>query len=182
MSHLLISNVSFFSRLLGLSNQRARWGTLPTYLTEALSRALEINIKGMHEQEVSNCISGLGRLGAEWSCLTPAIRRSLGSAFVSTIGEGDLPPRGLAMTVHGLGRMNADFTSLPSNFRSSIMSAIHKISPRVNSLEVSNILYGLGKMGQVFQLMKLRWVVMLQPVLRAIYILEHYHSLFLASP
>ena len=104
----------------------------------------------MHEQEVSNCISGLGRLGAEWSCLTPAIRRSLGSAFVSTIGEGDLPPRGLAMTVHGLGRMNADFTSLPSNFRSCIMSAIHKISPRVNCLEVSNILYGLGKMGTSF--------------------------------
>lgn len=136
--------------MIGLSNQRARWGVLPTYLTEALSRALEINIKGMHEQEVSNCISGLGRLGAEWTGLSPTIRRSLGSAFMSTIGEGDLPPRGLAMTVHGLGRMNADFTSLPSNFRSSIMSAIHKISPRVNSLEVANILYGLGKMGTSF--------------------------------
>ena len=66
-----------------------------------------MNVKGMREQEVSNCISGLGRLGAEWTSLSPAIRRSLGDAFLNTIGEGDLPPRGLAMSVHGLGRMNA---------------------------------------------------------------------------
>jgi hypothetical protein len=104
----------------------------------------------MQEQEVSNCISGLGRLGAEWTDLTPAIRRSLGDAFVLVARAGSLPPRGLAMSIHGLGRMNADFTSLPSNFQTSIMSAIYKISPRVNSLEVSNMLYGLGKMGISF--------------------------------
>ena len=104
----------------------------------------------MNEQEVSNCISGLGRLGAEWSNLTPKIRKSLGDAFLLTIGVGGLPPRGLAMTVHGLGRMNADFATLPPNFRSSIMSAIHKISPKVNSLEISNVLYGMGKMGTSF--------------------------------
>ena len=106
----------------------------------------------MHEQEVSNCISGLGRLGAEWSELSATIRRSLGDAFVCTIGEDDLPPRGLAMSVHGLGRMNANFASLPSNFRTNMMSAIHKISPLINSLEVSNILYGLGKMGTCFSM------------------------------
>jgi hypothetical protein len=33
----------------------------------------------MHEQEVSNCISGLGRLGAEWSDLTPTVRGLLGN-------------------------------------------------------------------------------------------------------
>lgn len=104
----------------------------------------------MQEQEVSNCISGLGRLGAEWTDLTPAIRRSLGDAFVLIARAGSLPPRGLAMSIHGLGRMNADFTSLPSNFQTSIMAAIYKISPRVNSLEVSNVLYGLGKMGTSF--------------------------------
>jgi hypothetical protein len=104
----------------------------------------------MQEQEVSNCISGLGRLGAEWTDLTPAIRRSLGDAFVLIARAGSLPPRGLAMSIHGLGRMNADFTSLPSNFQTSIMAAIYKISPRVNSLEVSNMLYGLGKMGTSF--------------------------------
>jgi hypothetical protein len=32
----------------------------------------------MHEQEVSNCISGLGRLGAEWLDLTPTVRELLG--------------------------------------------------------------------------------------------------------
>ena len=101
---------------------------------------------------MSNCISGLGRLGAEWSELSATIRRSLGDAFVCTIGEDDLPPRGLAMSVHGLGRMNANFASLPSNFRTSMMSAIHNISPLINSLEVSNILYGLGKMGTCFSM------------------------------
>ena len=139
-----------FLFFIGLSNQRARWSTLPSYLTESLIRALENNIKDMQEQEVSNCISGLGRLGAEWIDLTPAIRRSLGDAFVLIARAGSLPPRGLAMSIHGLGRMNADFASLPSNFQTSIMAAIYKISPRVNSLEVSNMLYGLGKMGTSF--------------------------------
>jgi hypothetical protein len=121
---------------------------LPSYLTESLSSALEGTVRGMQEQEVSNCISGLGRLGAEWTDLSPTIRRLLGDAFLRTIG--DLPPRGLAMSIHGLGRMNADFTSLPPSFRSNIVSAITKISPKLNSLEVSNVLYGLGKMGTSF--------------------------------
>lgn len=99
----------------------------------------------MKEHELTNCISGLGRLGADWSELPPSIRRSLGDAFLRTLR--DLSAKGLAMAVHGLGRMNADFHSLPANFRSSIMSAIHKIAPRLNAVEVSNILYGLGKMG-----------------------------------
>jgi hypothetical protein len=73
------------------------------------------------------------------------VRRLLGDAFLRTIG--DLGAKGLAMSVHGMGRMNADFPSLPSNFRSSIMAAIARIAPNVNSQEVSNILYGLGKMG-----------------------------------
>lgn len=39
-----------------------------------------------------------------------------------------------------------DIYLLPNNFRESIMVAISKIAPDLNALEVSNILYGLGRM------------------------------------
>eukprot|EP00596_Hydrurales_sp_CCMP1899_P006793 CAMPEP_0119051996 /NCGR_PEP_ID=MMETSP1177-20130426/73436_1 /TAXON_ID=2985 /ORGANISM="Ochromonas sp, Strain CCMP1899" /LENGTH=1626 /DNA_ID=CAMNT_0007031409 /DNA_START=104 /DNA_END=4981 /DNA_ORIENTATION=- len=134
----------------GLSHQRAQWKLLSPRLRDSLCKALEARIEGMHEQEVSNCISGLGRLGAEWSDLTPTVRGLLGDAFSRTLR--DIPPRGLAMSIHGFGRMNTNFVSLPLNIQSSIMRAVQKISSHSNSLEVSNILYGLGKMGAIMSI------------------------------
>lgn len=72
---------------------------------------------------------------------------SLGDAFLRTVR--DIPPKGLAMSIHGFGRMSTNFVSLPLNIQSSIMLAVLNISSHINSLEVSNILYGLGKMGAI---------------------------------
>ena len=60
----------------------------------------------MSEQETSNCISGLGRLGVQWQhSLSPSIREKLGIRFLNNIDS--LGTKGLAMSVHGLGKMNA---------------------------------------------------------------------------
>lgn len=99
----------------------------------------------MGEQEVSVCISGLGRLGAHWGSLSVPTREQLGRRFLENIHS--LNAQGLAMSIHGLGRMDADMGSLPVGLRDSLMSAIVDIAPDLNALEVSNILYGLGRMG-----------------------------------
>lgn len=99
----------------------------------------------MGEQEVSVCISGLGRLDAHWGSLSVPIREQLGRRFLENMHS--LNAQGLAMSVHGLGRMDAEMGSLPLGLRDSLMTAIVDIAPDLNALEVSNILYGLGRMG-----------------------------------
>jgi hypothetical protein len=56
------------------------------------------------------------------------------------------------MSIYGFGRMNTNFVSLPLNMQGRIMLAVQKISSHINSLEVSNILYGLGKMGAIMSI------------------------------
>ena len=54
------------------------------------------------------------------------------------------------MTVHALGKMNTDWYSLSSGFRVSTIKTIDKTSPDCNALEVSNLLYGMAKMGIIW--------------------------------
>ena len=98
----------------------------------------------MGEQEASNIISGLGRLGAQWDGLPADVRNTIGLNFLAVLKE--LGPQGLAMSIHGLGRMEADWLSLPSAFCENIVVALDRISGAFNPQEVSNVLYGLGKM------------------------------------
>eukprot|EP01038_Epipyxis_sp_PR26KG_P005273 gene5273-7325_t len=130
----------------GLSNQKAKWNSLPSYLKSALINGLQHTISKMNEKETSNCISGLGRLGVNWfTDLPPTIRELLGEAFLRSMD--DLGAKGLAQSVNGLGRMNAGIGSLPLKFRYNILNAIIDISTIVDAKQVSNILFGLGRMG-----------------------------------
>ena len=65
--------------------------------------------------------------------------------------KGSLGPKGLTMSLHGLGRMNAEFSELPADFQAALMTSIGKITPNVNDQEVSNMIYGLGKMRTRFR-------------------------------
>ena len=127
---------------------RARWESISLPVRSSLLFSLEKTINKMNEQEASNTISGLGRLGILWNSLPAHLRSSIGDAFVRYLPV--LGPKGLAMSIHGLGRMSAEISALPDNFREKIMTAICNISSVVNAQEVSNILYGLGKIGTKF--------------------------------
>lgn len=99
----------------------------------------------MTEKEVTNCISGLGRLDADWESLPVSVCKRLVDRFSLVVKQGSLCPKGLAMSIHGLGRMGASWDALPLALRSSILSSLVNISPELNAQEVSNVLYGLGK-------------------------------------
>lgn len=128
---------------------KAQWNALPLYLTSTIMEILKFSPRNMNEQEISNTISGLGRLGLHWEKSIPAeVQRTILDAFLRT--SGDLHIKGLAMTIHGLGRMNANISTIPVSCRNQLLSSVSKMCDSLNPQETSNIIYGLGKMGVVY--------------------------------
>jgi hypothetical protein len=113
-------------------------------------RSLSTCAKEMSEQEVSNSLSGLGRLGARWEELPETVRKLLGYRFALVSKDPSFGPRGLSMSIHGLGRMEASWSRLPTALRGSLLTSIESIAPKLNAQEISNVLYGLGKMGVIW--------------------------------
>ena len=97
--------------------------------------------------EISNCLSGLGRLSCDWSSLPPILKNSFGSAFLRV--SKDLGNQGLTQQVHGLGRMNAEFASLPAKVQNGLIRKI-KLSGKLNDQKIANLIYGLGKLNCAF--------------------------------
>ena len=73
---------------------KSKWHLFPTSTRSALKMALARTVSKMKEQEASNCLSGLGRLGCTWDSLDESLQVSLEVMEGITLQSGALDSSG----------------------------------------------------------------------------------------
>lgn len=126
-------------------------GASPTILSEYSLSALVSNVNSIKRSQMGSAVSGsqmltgIAKLGIQWSGLSTEMRNSLWEELTRVCGSTN--DRGIANAVWAMGTMGAKHRDSPPPVFDVLMRGCARAARTCSSWSLSNIVWGLAKMG-----------------------------------
>eukprot|EP01039_Chlorochromonas_danica_P003366 gene3367-3691_t len=129
-----------------LSKLGVKWSDLDFSSKLVLKRSLESVLFSLSEQGVVNSINALANMGVEWTELSASLRSGALTALERVCA--DMGEQGVSVTFLALSKLRVDWSQdLPESLRAHLRQAIAR-QTTLSEHALSNLLYGLGKLGR----------------------------------
>jgi len=148
--------------LLGLAKMKVNAGNLNSRMRQKILSAIEGVSDSMAGQGISNCLWSLQGLGFTWhgeednaGLIVPVtVQQALFAALVREAAH--LPPPTVSLCWNSFAKLGCVYQDLPASVLGVLEVSLESTCSEMTVREISNTIYGLGKMNRQFHHMSLR--------------------------